>query len=87
MVTLHQRKSGRGLAFRLSGTISRSRRRLASASRCGLATLRVNDVPQFQYDKFNLNYAPRKGDDIDLLDQLGEQRWEVVTINPASHCS
>ena len=40
-------------------------------------------MPEFEYEKVNLNYIPRKGDDIDLLDELGEEGWELVvtTVN------
>jgi hypothetical protein len=34
----------------------------------------------FEYEKINLNSIPRSGDDIDLLDELGEDGWELVAI-------
>jgi hypothetical protein len=37
-------------------------------------------MPEFEYEKINLNYIPRRGDDIDLLDELGEDGWELVAI-------
>ena len=37
-------------------------------------------MPAFEYEKINLNYIPRSGDDIDLLDELGEDGWELVAI-------
>jgi len=37
-------------------------------------------MPEFEYEKVNLNYIPRRGDDIDLLDELGEDGWELVAI-------
>jgi len=37
-------------------------------------------MPEFEYEKINLNYIPRGGDDIDLLDKLGEDGWELVAI-------
>jgi len=37
-------------------------------------------MPEFEYEKLNLNYIPRGGDDIDLLDELGEDGWELVAI-------
>ena len=37
-------------------------------------------MPEFEYEKINLNYIPRGGDDIDLLDDLGEDGWELVAI-------
>jgi hypothetical protein len=37
-------------------------------------------MPEFEYEKLNLNYIPPKGDDIDLLDEMGEEGWELVVI-------
>ena len=37
-------------------------------------------MPAFEYEKINLNYISRSGDDIDLLDELGEDGWELVAI-------
>jgi hypothetical protein len=37
-------------------------------------------MPEFEYEKLNLNYIPRRGDDIDLLDEMGEEGWELVVI-------
>jgi hypothetical protein len=34
----------------------------------------------FEYEKINLNYIPRGGDDIDLLDELGKDGWELIAI-------
>jgi hypothetical protein len=39
-----------------------------------------NAMPEFEYEKINLNYIPRRGDDIDLLDELGADGWELVAI-------
>jgi hypothetical protein len=39
-------------------------------------------MPEFEYEKINLNSIPRTGDDIDLLDALGEDGWELVAITP-----
>jgi len=37
-------------------------------------------MAKFEYEKVNLNYIPREGDDIDLLDELGQEGWELVGI-------
>ena len=37
-------------------------------------------MAKFEYEKVNLNYIPREGDDIDLLDELGKEGWELVGI-------
>ena len=37
-------------------------------------------MPAFEYEKIDLNYSPRSGDDIDLLNELGEDGWELVVI-------
>jgi hypothetical protein len=34
----------------------------------------------WEYDKIDLNNALRKTDDIDLLNQVGKQGWELVSI-------
>jgi hypothetical protein len=39
-------------------------------------------MPAFEYEKINLDYIPRSGDDIDLLDELGEDDWELIAITP-----
>jgi DNA-binding protein H-NS len=36
----------------------------------------------WEYRKIVLNEHHRKGDDIDLLCELGADRWELVTITP-----
>jgi DNA repair photolyase len=41
-------------------------------------------MSQWEHRKFNLNEAPRKLDDIDLLNDAGEQGWELVTITTNS---
>jgi hypothetical protein len=33
----------------------------------------------FEYEKIDLNSILRSGDDIDLLDELGEDGWEPST--------
>jgi hypothetical protein len=39
-------------------------------------------MPQWEYRKINLNNAPRKSDDIDLLMDAGNQGWELISITP-----
>jgi hypothetical protein len=41
-------------------------------------------MPAFEYEKINLNDIPRSGGDIELLDELGEDGWELVAIT-ANH--
>ena len=36
----------------------------------------------WEYRKIDLNLLPRKGDDIDVLCDAGEDGWELVTILP-----
>ena len=35
-------------------------------------------VREWEYKKIGLHDAPRKGDDIDLLCEVGEEGWELV---------
>jgi hypothetical protein len=37
-------------------------------------------MPQWEYTKIHLGAAPPKGDDIDLLNDAGQQGWELVFI-------
>jgi hypothetical protein len=37
-------------------------------------------MPQWDYRKINLNDTPRKTDDMDLLNNAGEDGWELVAI-------
>ncbi len=37
---------------------------------------------RWEYKKIALNEAPRKGDDIDLLCDAGEDGWELVAVLP-----
>jgi hypothetical protein len=39
-------------------------------------------VREWEYKKIALNEAPRRGDEIDLLCDAGEEGWELVTILP-----
>lgn len=38
----------------------------------------------WEYRKIDLNEVPRKMDDLDLLNQAGEDGWELVGITPNS---
>jgi hypothetical protein len=44
-------------------------------------------MPQWEYRKINLNDVPRKTDDVDLLNDVGEQGWEMfgVTANNVAY--
>jgi hypothetical protein len=37
-------------------------------------------MPQWEHSKIDLNNVPRKSEDIDLLNDAGDQGWELVTI-------
>ena len=37
---------------------------------------------KWEYKKLALNEAPRKGDEIDLLCEVGEEGWELVAMLP-----
>jgi hypothetical protein len=39
-------------------------------------------MPQWDYRNIDLNNAPRKTDDIDLLNDAGEQGWDLIAITP-----
>ena len=39
-------------------------------------------MPEWQYRKIDLNQLPRKTDDVDLLNDVGRDGWELVTILP-----
>jgi H-NS histone family protein len=39
-------------------------------------------VRKWEYKKIALNEAPRRGDEIDLLCDAGEDRWELVAVLP-----
>ena len=41
-------------------------------------------MPQWEHRKIDLNNVPRKSDDIDLLNDAGDQGWELVTITTNS---
>ena len=37
-------------------------------------------MPEWEYTKIDLNQASRRADDIDLLNDLGQDGWELVNI-------
>ena len=37
-------------------------------------------MPQWEHRKIDLNNVPRKSDDIDLLNDAGEEGWELASI-------
>jgi hypothetical protein len=39
-------------------------------------------MPRWEHLTIDLNNVPAKSSDIALLDQLGQERWELVTIAP-----
>jgi hypothetical protein len=39
-------------------------------------------MPSWDYRKIDLNNVPRKTDDIDLLNDAGEQGWDLIAITP-----
>src|SRR3977135_4296503 len=45
---------------------------------------RSRRIVDWEYRKIDLNLLPRKGDDIDVLCDAGEDGWELVTILPNS---
>ena len=38
-------------------------------------------MPQWEYDKIDLSNLPTKIQDIDLLNDAGKERWELVGIS------
>jgi hypothetical protein len=39
-------------------------------------------MPQWEYRKINLNDAPRKTDNVDVLMDAGDEGWELIAITP-----
>jgi hypothetical protein len=37
-------------------------------------------MARWEYSKLDLNDAPRRGDDMDLLDNAGSNGWELVAV-------
>jgi hypothetical protein len=56
--------------------------RLSSQNGQERATVREEPavMPKWEYEKIDLSDTPRRGDEIDLLDTLGEEGWELVAI-------
>ena len=48
----------------------------------GACQIKRDHVVRWEYRKIPLNEHPRSGDDIDVLCDAGENRWELVTILP-----
>ncbi len=38
-------------------------------------------MPEWEYRKISLSETPRRGDDIDLLNDAGKDGWELVGIS------
>jgi hypothetical protein len=39
-------------------------------------------MPLWEYEKLDLNYASRKTNEIDILNDAGQDGWELVAITP-----
>jgi hypothetical protein len=39
-------------------------------------------MSQWEYEKLDLNDTPRKSDEIDVLNDAGQEGWELVAITP-----
>jgi hypothetical protein len=39
-------------------------------------------MPQYEYEKVNLGDLPRNADELDLLDELGREGWELIVVLP-----
>ena len=39
-------------------------------------------MARWVYERIDLSDTPRRGDEIDVLDALGEEGWELVAITP-----
>jgi hypothetical protein len=39
-------------------------------------------MTEWQYRKIDLNDLPRKTEDVDILNDAGEEGWELVAITP-----
>jgi hypothetical protein len=37
-------------------------------------------MPQWEYRRIDLNDAPRRGDDVDVLNRAGNEGWELVAV-------
>jgi hypothetical protein len=37
-------------------------------------------MPQWEYRRIDLNDAPRRGDDVDVLNRAGSEGWELVAV-------
>jgi hypothetical protein len=41
---------------------------------------RDEKMPQWEYLRLDLNDAPRRGDEVDMLNRAGSEGWELVTV-------
>ena len=39
---------------------------------------------RWEYEKIDLNCAPRKSDDVDVLNGAGRDGWELVAVTPTN---
>ena len=39
---------------------------------------------RWEYEKIDLNCAPRKSDDLDVLNGAGRDGWELVAVTPTN---
>jgi hypothetical protein len=39
---------------------------------------------QWEYEKIDLNSAPRKSDDLAVLNDAGRDGWELVAVTPSN---
>lgn len=41
-------------------------------------------MPHWEYDKIDLNDVPARIDELDLLNEVGKDGWELVAITPSN---
>lgn len=46
----------------------------------GVFNLELNQMSEWEYRKIDLNDPPREKSDLDLLDNAGDEGWELITI-------
>jgi hypothetical protein len=42
-------------------------------------------MPQWEYEKIDLNDTPRKSNEIDVLNDAGQDGWELIALTPNNH--